>query len=132
MVGASDPSPATAGSVEPAARRGRGRFNLEIRQHVSPLRQTLVLAGGLGVGLIATAIVLMAAGVSLGGIYEEFIVSIFSTSMSVPALLKLRLGINEIISTLLLNYVAFNFLLYLLYGPWKDPVSAFPHSEQYE
>ena len=49
-----------------------------------------------------------------------------------PAFLKLRLGINEIISTLLLNYVAFNFLLHLLYGAWKDPKSAFPHSEQYE
>ena len=46
----------------------------------------------------------------------------------VPAVLRLRLGINEIISTLLLNYVAFDFLLHLLYGPWKDPSSNFPHS----
>ncbi len=207
MVGVSDHSPVnpTATEAAPPRRGGFGRFNLEIRQHVSPLRQTLVLLGGLAVGLIATAIVLMAAGVTLRGIYEEFILSIFSSPMSVsavlvqtapllvvglsavvalrvrfwnigiegqmifgsifatfvaihnigpdalrlplmlvaaalggmlwilvPALLKLRLGINEIISTLLLNYVAFNFLLYLLYGPWKDPVSAFPHSEQYE
>lgn len=197
-------NPGSAAESAPP-RRIRGRFNLEIRQHVSPLRQTLVLTGGLLVGLIATAIVLMLAGVGLRGLYEEFIVSIFSSSMSVsavlvqaapllvvglsavvafrvrfwnigiegqmifgsvfatfvainnigpdslrlplmlvaaalggmlwiliPALLKLRLGINEIISTLLLNYVAFNFLLYLLYGSWKDPVSAFPHSEQYE
>lgn len=49
-----------------------------------------------------------------------------------PALLKLRLRINEIISTLLMNYIAFNFLLHLLYGPWQDPVSSFPHSEQFE
>lgn len=52
--------------------------------------------------------------------------------MLVPALLKLRLEVNEIISTLLLNYVAFNFLLFLLYGPWKDPQSAFPHSKMYD
>ncbi len=49
-----------------------------------------------------------------------------------PALLKARLNVNEIISTLLLNYVAFNFLLHLLYGPWTDPVSSFPHSRLYD
>ncbi|MFN0303067.1 MAG: ABC transporter permease, partial [Burkholderiales bacterium] len=48
-----------------------------------------------------------------------------------PALLKLRLGVNEIISTLMLNYVASNFLLHMLYGTWKDPQSAFPHSPQF-
>lgn len=48
-----------------------------------------------------------------------------------PALLKLRLGVNEIISTLMLNYVASNFLLHMLYGAWKDPKSAFPHSPQF-
>jgi simple sugar transport system permease protein len=37
-----------------------------------------------------------------------------------------RLGINEIISTLLLNYVAFNFLLYLLYG--VEGSGSLPHS----
>lgn len=47
---------------------------------------------------------------------------------SVPALLKLRIGVSEIISTLLLNYVAMNFLLHLLYGAWKDPKDGFPHS----
>ncbi len=52
--------------------------------------------------------------------------------IAVPALLRLKLGVNEIISTLLLNYVAFNFLLHLLYGGWKDPKSAFPNSEQFE
>jgi len=51
--------------------------------------------------------------------------------MLAPALLKLRLGVNEIISTLLLNYVAFNAVLYLLYGPWKDPVTGFPNSAQF-
>jgi ABC-type uncharacterized transport system permease subunit len=48
-----------------------------------------------------------------------------------PALLKLKLGVNEIIATLMLNYVAGNFLLHLLYGVWKDPASAFPHSPQF-
>lgn len=49
----------------------------------------------------------------------------------VPTLLRLHLGVNELISTLLMNYVALNFLLHLLYGSWRDPVSGFPSSEQY-
>ena len=52
--------------------------------------------------------------------------------MLLPAILRLRLAINEIISTLLLNYVALNFLFHLLYGSWRDPVSGFPSSEQYQ
>ncbi len=49
-----------------------------------------------------------------------------------PAVLKIRLGINEIISSLMLNYVAANFLLHLLYGAWKDPKDAFPYSPKFE
>jgi ABC-type uncharacterized transport system permease subunit len=49
-----------------------------------------------------------------------------------PAILKIKLNINEIISTLLMNYVAFNFLLHLLYGSWRDPLSGFPNSQQYD
>ena len=52
--------------------------------------------------------------------------------IALPALLKLKLRVNEIITTLLMNYIAFNFLLHLLYGPWKDPQSAFPHSKIYD
>ncbi|MGJ7492620.1 ABC transporter permease [Variovorax sp. ZT4R33] len=48
-----------------------------------------------------------------------------------PALLKLKLGVNEIISSLMLNYIASNFLLHLVYGAWKDPKDAFPYSPQF-
>jgi ABC-type uncharacterized transport system permease subunit len=50
---------------------------------------------------------------------------------SIALVLKMRLRINEIISTLLLNYVAVNYMLHLLYGAWLDPVDSFPHSAQY-
>ena len=39
----------------------------------------------------------------------------------IPALLKARLGVNETITTLLLNYVASLLVDFLVYGPWKDP-----------
>lgn len=49
----------------------------------------------------------------------------------IAAHLKIRLGVNEIISTLLMNYIALNFLYHLLYGPWRDPIDGFPHSANY-
>ena len=40
---------------------------------------------------------------------------------SVPAGLKTRFGVNEILSSLMLTYVAVQVLGYLVGGPWKDP-----------
>lgn len=40
---------------------------------------------------------------------------------SVPAGLKTRFGVNEILSSLMLTYVAVQVLSYLVGGPWKDP-----------
>lgn len=51
--------------------------------------------------------------------------------VSGPLWLKARLGVNEIIATLMLNYVAANVLLHLVYGAWKDPRDSFPYSPQF-
>lgn len=40
-----------------------------------------------------------------------------------PAILKVYWKVNEIICTLLLNYIALYVLQYLMYGPWRDPDS---------
>lgn len=37
----------------------------------------------------------------------------------IPALLKIRFSINEVISTLMLNYICADFLTMLIVGPWK-------------
>ncbi len=39
----------------------------------------------------------------------------------IPAALKAFLDVNEIITTLMLNYIAIRWAEYLFYGPWKDP-----------
>jgi len=50
----------------------------------------------------------------------------------IPALLKVRLRANEIIITLMLNYIAILLLDYLVYGPWKDPASfGFPMTPEF-
>jgi simple sugar transport system permease protein len=41
---------------------------------------------------------------------------------AVPAFLRVRFQANEIITSLMLNYVAVLFLDWLVFGPWKDPV----------
>ena len=46
----------------------------------------------------------------------------------VPALLRVRLGIDEVVTTLLLNPVALLVVQALLHGPWKDPETGFPES----
>ncbi|MEF2231958.1 MAG: ABC transporter permease [Pseudodesulfovibrio sp.] len=50
----------------------------------------------------------------------------------IPAVLKLRLRVNEIISTLMLNYIAILLLDYLVFGVWKDPTSyGFPMTPEF-
>jgi len=50
----------------------------------------------------------------------------------IPAVLKAYWEVNEVISTLLLNYVALNILKYFMYGPWRDPTShGFPLSKTF-
>jgi len=46
----------------------------------------------------------------------------------VPALLRVRFGIDEVVTTLLLNPVALLLVNGLLHGPWRDPVTGFPES----
>lgn len=40
---------------------------------------------------------------------------------AIPALLRTRLGVNEILTSLMLTYVATLLLAALVFGPWKDP-----------
>jgi len=39
----------------------------------------------------------------------------------IPALLKAYVGVNEILTTLMMNYIAILLVEYLYLGPWRDP-----------
>jgi len=74
-------------------------------------------------GLPAWALIplMLASSAALGGLWAM-----------IPAWLKLKLSINEIISTLMLNYIGILLLDYLVYGPWKDPTSfGFPMTREF-
>ena len=48
----------------------------------------------------------------------------------IPALMKVKLAIDEVVTTLLLNSVAIFIVSALLNGPWRNPVSMWPQSPE--
>ena len=67
-----------------------------------------IAAGTAGGFFIVLAMVL--TGVVFGALYAL-----------IPAILKTRWNVNEILSSLMLTYISLQILSYLVGGPWKDP-----------
>ena len=73
--------------------------------------------GSTGSGLLLPAMVVAGA---IGGFLWA----------AIPAFLRTRFNANEILVSLMLNYVAALWLSYLIFGPWRDPAGFnFPQSE---
>ncbi|MBX3598918.1 MAG: ABC transporter permease [Rhizobiaceae bacterium] len=47
---------------------------------------------------------------------------------ALPATLKLKLGVDEVVSTLMLNFIVMYVMMALLSGPWKDPLTGWTDS----
>jgi simple sugar transport system permease protein len=67
----------------------------------------LTFPGGSGWWVLPTMVLL---GMLAGGLWAL-----------IPAIPRAIWGVNEIITTLMLNYVAIFWVDYLVFGPWKDP-----------
>lgn len=72
---------------------------------------------GIGTGMFSLPPILMIpilflAGATAGG-----------ALLYVPVILKTHLKVDEVVTTLLLNFVVLLFVSYLIEGPWKDPMS---------
>ena len=93
-----------------------------------------ILMGALGASFVALRIegipsflmlpLVFAAGFLFGAVWAL-----------IPAFFKARFGANETILTLMLNYIALQFIMYLQFGPWRDPkamgfpkIATFPDS----
>ena len=74
----------------------------------------------LGTFPLALAILIMLAGGFLAGMLWALI----------PALLKVKLAVDEVVTTLLMNSIILYIVSFLLNGPWRDPVSGWPQSPQ--
>ncbi len=70
---------------------------------------------------IVTLPLMLLAGMIGGALYA-----------GIPALLKTRFNTNEILTSLMLTYVAVQLLYYLVQGPWKDPMGFnFPQTARF-
>ncbi len=66
----------------------------------------------------ALAILIMLLGGFAGGMLWALI----------PALLKVKMAVDEVVTTLLMNSVVIFVVSFLLNGPWRNPVSGWPQS----
>jgi simple sugar transport system permease protein len=86
--------------------------------------------------LLAGALTATALGVSLGGVPKPLVLPIVILAgflaggiwASIPALLKTKLKVDDVVSTLLLNYVMIHVMGALLFGPLQQPGSSWPRS----
>jgi ABC-type uncharacterized transport system permease subunit len=76
---------------------------------------------GLNAGALPSWVALpgVLAGAALGGALWALI----------PALLRLRLGVGEVITTLLMNFVALNLAGWLVHGPLQESRGVFPQTD---
>jgi ABC-type uncharacterized transport system permease subunit len=109
------------------------------------VRATPIILCGLSVGLAGSMLIwnVGAEGqLVMGGVAGAWVALFLSPSMPffvvipamiaagflggalwglIPGFLRGRLGVNEIITSLMLNYVAIFWLEHLYFGPWRDP-----------
>ncbi len=86
--------------------------------------------------LLAGAIAAAGVGMYMKGVPPVvaiilMIVSGFAAGMAwaaIPALLKVKLAVDEVVTTLLMNTVILFLISFLLNGIWRDPISGWPQS----
>lgn len=78
--------------------------------------------GQLLVGAVAATGVALFSGLPAGLLLPAMFIAGFLAGALwglVPAALKARLGINDVITTLMMNYIAIYIVEWLIHGPWK-------------
>jgi simple sugar transport system permease protein len=101
-----------------AARGGAFNIGMEGQLTAGAIAATWV---GLGVGGMAAPwapLLVLAAGVAAGALW-----------MVVPVVLRARFGVTEVITTLLLNFVAEALVSYAVTGPLQEGAGTYPQSD---
>lgn len=84
-------------------------------------------------GLMATVV-----GVYLGGLPRPILIPLCLAAgmlggglwAGIAGFLKARLGVSEVINTIMLNYIATYFVAFLIDGPMREPPGFYPQSSQ--
>lgn len=86
-----------------------------------------VCGGGVGLALYGDESILTFPAMILGGLIGGM------AWAGIPALLRTRFNANEILTSLMLTYVAQLLLIYLVAGPWRDPEGyGFPQTRMFD
>jgi simple sugar transport system permease protein len=86
--------------------------------------------------LLAGAIAAAFVGVNFASLPSPVLILIITVSgfaaggawAMIPSFMKIRLKVDDVVSTLLLNYVMLNFMGFLLFGPMQQEGSSWPRS----
>ena len=88
--------------------------------------------------LLAGALMATVLGVHMGAVPQALVLPIIIVAgfiaggiwASIPAILKTKLKVDDVVSTLLLNYVMIHIMGALLFGPLQQPGSSWPRSSE--
>lgn len=62
-------------------------------------------------------------------IFAIFIGFLFGSAWAfLPAFLKIKFKVDDVVTTLLLNFIMIYIVSAIVYGPWRDPISNWPQS----
>jgi len=86
--------------------------------------------------LLAGALMATVMGVNLGGVPAPLVLPLVIVGgflagglwAAIPAILKTKLKVDDVVSTLLMNYVMLHIMGALLFGPLQQPGSSWPRS----
>ncbi len=120
------------------------KIKVSDREQITSLRSLMTNVGSLVAALLAIGVVFLMCGVNplyaIGEIFKGSFGSMYGFKETVtkaiplifaagfvggalcgliPAILKIKFSINEVISTLMLNYICAEFITMLIVGPWK-------------
>ncbi len=85
-----------------------------------------IVGGGIALALPETTSPLLLPGMLVAGMLGGMVWA------AIPALLRTRFNANEILTSLMLTYVAALLFTWLVYGPWRDPAGMnFPGSKRF-
>ena len=89
--------------------------------------------GQLLLGAVAATVVglLWSHGLGVAGVVTALVASALAGAAwaGIAAVLRARFGVLEVISTIMLNFIAANFVSYLVRGPLQEPTHVYPQTE---
>ena len=107
-------------------------LGFEIITKVPPTLHTPLMSGANAISGITVVGAVIVAGANAAG--DSFIAGFLGGALwgLIPALLKARWQVNEVITSLMMVYIASNLVNHLVYGPWKGPEEmGFPYTSKF-